>query len=246
VLAEKLNRTRIVITGEEVPVRENAMVIANHQQMPDITTIMAFARSRHRLGDLKFFVKSALKWVPGVGWGMQFLNCPFVSREWTADRDRIRATFHTLVHERIPLWMVSFVEGTRATHEKIKFSQQYAREQGLEVFEHVLNPRTKGFVASIQGLGDHITAVYDLTIGYVEGVPSLWQYITGAVEKIHLHVRRFPVDELPKLEEELSLWLRERFQEKDELLEFFYQHGCFPPVPALEMTTAPPNAARCR
>ena len=55
----------------------------------------------------------------------------------------------------------------------------------------MLIPRTKGFVASVEGLGDHLNAVYDFTIGYVDGVPSLWQYITGRVKQIHIHVRRF-------------------------------------------------------
>ncbi len=230
VAAEKLNRTRLVITGAELPEHENAIVVANHQQMPDITTLMALARSKRRLGDLKFFVKKALKWVPGIGWGMQFINCPFIDRDWTADRERIARTFGTLTRERIPLWLVSFVEGTRVTPEKIAASQAYARERGLATLEHVLLPRTKGFVASVQGLGRHVAAVYDVTIGYVEGVPTLWQFVKGRVQEVHVHVRRFPIDELPRLEAELASWLHDRFEEKDGLLAHFYSHGAFPDV----------------
>lgn len=228
VCAERLNRTRLVISGDPVPERENALVIANHQQMPDITAIMAYARSKRRLGDLKFFVKHAIKWFPGIGWGMQFIDCPFVRRDWTADRQRIARTFHTLVHERVPLWMVSFVEGTRVTPDKVAASREWARERGLDLYEHVLVPRTKGFVAAVEGLGEHVTAVYDITIGYVDGVPNLWQYIGGAVHQIHLHVRRFEVDELPRLESELQRWLLDRFAEKDALLSHFYATGTFP------------------
>jgi len=228
VLAERLNRTRIVVSGETVPPRENVLVIANHQQMTDITTIMAFARSKRRLGDLKFFVKHQLKWFPGIGWGMQFLNCPFVRRDWTADRQRIRRTFDTLVSERIPMWMVSFVEGTRVTPEKLAESREWARERGLDLYEHVLIPRSKGFAASVKGLGDHVTAVYDLTIGYVDGVPSLWQYIGGAVRRVHLHVRRFSLSEVPLTDDEIRQWLLDRFAEKDRLLDHFYATGAFP------------------
>ena len=230
-LAERFNGTRLVVTGEAVPKRENALVISNHQQMPDITTIMALARSKDRLGDLKFFVKKAIKWVPGVGWGMQFIDCPFIHRDWTADRDRIRKTFSKIVDQKIPLWLVSFVEGTRVTPEKLALSQAYARSKGLEALRHVLVPRSKGFVASVEGLGEHISAVYDVTIGYVDGVPTLWQYIKGSVQRIHVHVRRFPVDELPVYEKELRQWLHDRFVEKDNLLEHFYRHGVFPAGP---------------
>ena len=92
------------------------------------------------------------------------------------------------------------------------------------------------FVASVEGLGDHLHAVYDVTIGYVDGVPTLWQYITGRVKEIHLHVRRFPAEELPILEAELKQWLLDRFYEKDALLEQFYATGSFPtePVPVRE------------
>ncbi len=226
--AEKVNRTKIVITGDDLPVDENALVVSNHQQMPDITALMALARSKGRLGDLKFFVKQALKWVPGVGWGMQFLNCPFLRRDWTRDGATIRRTFETLVRERISMWLVSFAEGTRVTSQKLRHSAAWAAERGVDATNHVLIPRTKGFVATIEGLGDHLHAVYDVTIGYVEGVPTLWQYITGAVHRIHLHVRRFPARELPADERGLQDWLIARFREKDLLLAHFYEHGAFP------------------
>ena len=229
--AERLNRTHIVVTGERVPLDDNALIVSNHQQMPDILALMALARSRGRLGDLKFFVKHALKWLPGIGWGMQFLNCPFLRRDWTRDRTTIRRTFETLVQERIPMWLVTFAEGTRATPEKIRASAEWARSRGIDATRHVLIPRTKGFVATIEGLEDHLTAVYDVTIGYVDGVPTLWQYVTGMVHRIHVHVRRFPAEELPRLERELQGWLLARYREKDRLLEHFYAHGGFPSQP---------------
>ena len=228
IFSERVNGQEIIISGEELPTNENVLVLSNHQQMPDITTIMSMARRKGRLGDLKFFVKHAIKWVPGVGWGMQFLNCPFLKRNWSADREKIDATFATLVDERIPMWLVSFVEGTRATEAKIRASTEWAVEHGIEPTRNVLIPRTKGFVASVEGLGDHLTAVYDFTIGYVEGVPTLWQHVTGQVKKIHVHVRRFPMDELPKIEADLKQWLMDRFYEKDELLEGYYETGAFP------------------
>lgn len=229
--AERFNRTQIIVTGEPLPLDDNALVVSNHQQMPDILALMALAKSRGRLGDLKFFVKHALKWIPGVGWGMQFINCPFLRRDWTRDRATVHQTFETLVRERIPMWLVSFAEGTRATPEKIRKSAEWAVERGIDTTRHVLIPRTKGFVATIEGLEDHLHAVYDVTIGYVDGVPTLWQFITGSVRRIHVHVRRFPATELPRLEHELQEWLLALYREKDDLLEHFYTYGGFPSQP---------------
>ncbi|MFV2071682.1 MAG: lysophospholipid acyltransferase family protein [Thermoanaerobaculales bacterium] len=226
--AEKLNGTRIIFSGEDIPDRENALLVANHQQMTDIPAIMKLAHTKFRLGDLKFFVKKQLKWAPGIGWGMQFLDCLFIDRDWAADHDRIRRTFAKLVDNRVPVWLVSFVEGTRATRTKLEASRDYARSRGCTEMDHVQVPRTKGFVASVHGLRNHVDAIYDVTIGYTGGVPSLWQYTKGLVGEIHVHVRRFPVETLPETDQGLHEWLLERFVEKDRLLAHFYQTGEFP------------------
>jgi 1-acyl-sn-glycerol-3-phosphate acyltransferase len=226
--AERLNGTRFIFTGEDVPMREDALLIANHQQMPDITAIMKFCKTKDRLGDMKYFVKKQLKWVPGMGWGMQFLDCLFIDREWASDREQIRRTFDRLVSGKVPVHLVSFVEGTRLTLTKLESTQAYAREHGLYVPQHTLVPRSKGFTASVEGLRSHITAVYDLTIGYEVGVPSLTQYIQGLVQRVHVHVRRFPIEELPRSAEDLRQWLLTRWEEKDRLFDHFYATGAFP------------------
>jgi 1-acyl-sn-glycerol-3-phosphate acyltransferase len=163
-----------------------------------------------------------------MGWGMQFLDCLFIDRNWTSDREQIRRTFDRLVSGKVPVHLVSFAEGTRFTLAKLERAQAYASEHGLFVPRHTLVPRSKGFAASVEGLRSHITAVYDLTIGYEEGVPSLWQYIQGLVHRIHVHVRRFPIDELPESADGLRQWLLARWEEKDRLFDHYYETGAFP------------------
>ncbi len=219
--------TQVVFTGDDVPVGENAMVLVNHQAMPDITFLMFLARTKQRLGDMKYFVKRQLGWAPGVGWGMWFLDCIFVERDWARDAGTIQATFARINKAKVPIWLISFSEGTRMTARKLEAAQAFARERGLRVPRHVLVPRPKGFTASIQGLRGHLDAVYDVTIGYVDGVPSLWQYGRGLARTAHMHVQRFPTGELPEGPEALAGWLQERWQEKDERLERFYEDGVF-------------------
>jgi 1-acyl-sn-glycerol-3-phosphate acyltransferase len=223
--AKKLYGTRIDVTGDDVPPLESAIVIANHQQMADINFLMFLARSKSRLGDLKWFVKKPLKYVPGIGWGMVFLDCIFVERNWAADRSSIERTFERLVRDRIPVWLVTFPEGTRVTPDKLEGARAYAVKRGLTPPRHVLVPRTKGFAATVHGLRGHVDAVYDVTIGYDDGVPTLWQFTKGFVTVAHLDVRRYPIDELPDNDEELSAWLLQRFEEKDQRLDDFYRSG---------------------
>lgn len=114
------------------------------------------------------------------------------------------------------------------TAAKLARSQDYAVKHGLRPFAHVLVPRTKGLVATIQGLRGHLDAVYDVTIGYEGGLPSLWQYTCGWARRIHLDLRRVPIAEMPSSPEALSQWLFAAFERKDDLLETLFRTGAFP------------------
>lgn len=226
--AEKIYRVQFVMSGDDVPERENAVVVLNHQEMADITVMFTFARSKKRLGDLKWFVKDVIKHVPGVGWGMRFLDCLFIKRNWTEDRATIHRVFDKILKYRVPIWLMLFAEGTRVTPEKVARSRAYAKKKGHKPLDHLLLPRTKGFSATIEALRGHLDAVYDVTIGYVDGVPTLWQWIKGSVGKVYVHVRRYGIEEMPEQDQALDSWLVARYEEKDALLEDYYRRGAFP------------------
>jgi 1-acyl-sn-glycerol-3-phosphate acyltransferase len=213
-------------TGDTYPWRENGFLIANHQAMADIPGLIAIAHRSGRMGDLKWFVKDPLKWVPGIGWGMRFLDCLFVKRNWTADKAKVTATFAKIRDESIPFWVVSFLEGTRLTPAKLARSQAFAAKQGLPKLDHVMLPRTKGFEATLEGLGATNQAVYDATIAYEGPAPSLLE-LFFSVERVHIHTRRFT--QWPVSREEKAAWVIQRYVEKDELLKGFKARGAFPP-----------------
>jgi len=224
---EFLYGVEVEIWGDDVPNEENVILVLNHQQMADIPVLFKLGKLKGRLGDMKWFVKDSLKYIPGVGWGMQFLNCLFISRNWTDDESKIRKVFSGIVDNNVTAWIICFVEGTRIKPFKVESAQKFARERNLPVLNHVLLPRTKGFVASAKGLREHVDAVYDVTIGYVDGVPTLWQLLKGCTQKANIHVRRFPIQDLPVQDDELSDWLIERFRIKDDLLNRYYESGKF-------------------
>jgi 1-acyl-sn-glycerol-3-phosphate acyltransferase len=217
----------VKLTGDPVQNGENAILVVNHQEMTDIVFLFMVAQAGGRLGDLKWFVKDQIKYVPGVGWGLFLLDNLFVKRRWSSDKNSIEAVFARLKRNGIPFWLVLFAEGTRITEEKLVRSRRIASKKKMKPLSHLLIPHTKGFVASLQGLGDRLDSVYDITIGYEKGVPSLVQYVVGFVERAHVHVRRFDAKELPAGHQALSLWLNQRFEEKDALLDEFFSQGAF-------------------
>lgn len=227
-VARRVHGVQVEITGDEVPPDENTVLLCNHQSMSDIPVLFDLGWRKGRLGDLKWYVKDVLKYVPGIGWGMLFLDCLFIKRAWTADKEKIRRTFRSIVSARVPVWIVSFAEGTRATPAKIERSKAYAADKGLPSLQQVLLPRTKGFVATLEGLEGHLDAVLDCTIGYHDGIPTLWQWLKGYVPRVSLHVRRFEIKALPADDEGRAAWLIARYEEKNRLLADFMESGRFP------------------
>lgn len=221
-------RTQFVQTGDQLPRKEKVFLIANHQSMTDIPAVIEVAWRSGRAQDLKWFVKDPLKWVPGIGWGMLFLDCLFVKRNWMADKEKVLATFQRLREHGHPFWVVSFLEGTRATPAKIARSQEFARKAGLPVLSRVQLPRTKGFTATLDGLEGRYDAVYDMTIGYESAKPvTIVDLFTTRVDRIHVHVKRYAVSEIPRDLKERGAWAVARFVEKDRLLERFQREGNF-------------------
>lgn len=213
------------ITGDQIPEDEDAVVIANHQTMGDIPVIMCLALTKGRVADLKWMVKDVLKYVPGVGWGLLFLDCLFLKRRWAEDEAAIHSTFRKYLTRKAPLWLCCFPEGTRITPAKLAASQDYARRAGQKPTDLVMLPRPKGFAASVIGLKSHVTAVYDLTIYYPEKIPTLVQLIRGDADRIRIHVRRHLIKSLPSDEKGLGAWLTTQFYEKDDLLKGMHEHG---------------------
>ena len=226
-LGRWLHGVKVHVSGDPLDSHDNAVIMVNHQSMSDIPVLLDMAYGTGRLGDLKWYVKDVLKYVPGIGWGMLFLDCLFIRRNWTQDQALIEKVFGSIVKGEVPVWIVSFLEGTRMTPGKLEKSQAYARGTSQSEPKHVLIPRTKGFVATVQGLSGHIQAVYDVTIGYVDGVPSLWQWFLGRATEVHVHVSRTPVSQLPVGSAQLAEWVADQYRNKDELLGRFYNTGSF-------------------
>lgn len=218
-MAENTMGIEVRIVGDPIPGPENALVLPNHQSMADVMVLLCLARRTGRIADLKWFVKDPVKWVPGPGWGMYFLDCVYVKRNWARDEATIHRTFAKYAAERIPLALVSFLEGTRKTPAKHAAAVAFARGRDLPVPRHTLVPRTKGFVATMTGLRDHLDAVHDVTIHYPDRVPSLLDCFAGRVRRVELRFQRIPVDDLPVSGPELEQWVRDRFEAKDRWLE---------------------------
>jgi len=224
-LAELTHGVRLVLTGDPLPSRENALILPNHLQMTDICFLTPLAVRCGAGGFTRWFVKDAVKHVPLMGWGMRLAGNLFVKRNWDKDRAFVERTFARIVRDRQPVWVMLFAEGTRLTERKLAVARRLWKRKGRPAPDHVLLPQTRGFTATVDGLGDHLDAVYDVTIAYDRGVPTLGQFICGEARSAHLHVLRIPIADLPTDEAGREDWLLDRFAAKSARLARFATTG---------------------
>lgn len=152
----------------------------------------------------------------------------FLTRNWAEDKAYITkklldlSTFSDTGH---PLGILIFPEGTRLTPEKLKNSQDFARSKGLHVFSKLLYPRFKGFLGFMPLMRSHIHYLVDCTLIYNQGIPSIADVLQGnANQTVHLHVRDFPISQVPQQPDDLKEWLRVKWIEKEEIIKRYEEN----------------------
>ncbi len=222
IASQKLSGFELIITGDAMD-EGNALILCNHQSGADIIILLALAYEMKALPRLKWFAKDSLKYIPIFGSGFYLMDAIFVKRSWFKDKDKIMAIFRRFIEEKVPFWILCFVEGTRFTQEKAEKDQAFFKNKNIEPFSKVLRPKPGGFVAALSTLSPVTDYIYDLTFAYPKAIPTLFDLCLGKCPKVHVHCQRFTISELPKDKNEVQDWLFTRFAEKNRRLEKFEQ-----------------------
>ena len=186
--------------------------------MSDVVVLLCLALSKGRVADAKWLVKDSSSTSPASAGACSPLGCVFLKREKAADEGTIRSSFRRYSSSTLPLWLMSFPEGTRITPAKLAASRAYARRAGLRETSRVLLPRPSGFVTSVTALRERVQAVYIVTIRYPGVVPTLPALIRGEIGEVEAHVQRVAVGDLPRNGDGLAAWLRQQFYGMDARL----------------------------
>lgn len=155
----------------------------------------------------------------------------FLSRDWSNDEKYMTDSLSYFTSQYYPIQLLLFPEGTDLSESNKSKGHKFAEEHGLQKYNYVLHPRTKGFVHCVQALrqGGRPVPVYNMTIGYVGAIPQNETDIaTGRwPDEIHFDCTYIPSSELPLEESELEGWLKACWQQKEEKLKAFYANGHF-------------------
>ncbi|KAI3684806.1 hypothetical protein L6452_34032 [Arctium lappa] len=227
-LFEKINKTKVIFSGETVPKRERVLLIANHKTEVDWMYLWDLALRKGCIGGIKYVLKSSLMKLPVFGWGFHVLEFISVERRWEVDETMMQKMLSTFTNPLDPLWLAVFPEGTDFTEQKCMKSQKFAAENGLPTLKNLLLPKTRGFHACLEILRGSLDAVYDVTIAYKNRCPTFLDNVFGIEpSEVHVHVRRIPLDDIPASQSECNAWLLRTFELKDQLLSDFITQGHF-------------------
>lgn len=203
------------------------LIISNHISWVDIFALFRAFHGRTAL--IRFFLKSVLIWFPFAGQACWALSFPFMKRytpDYLAkhpekrghDLATTRKAMKRYVH--IPVAIANFIEGTRFTQEKHD-------DQGSP-FRHLLRPRHGGIAFVLASLGEQLDGMLDVTLAYPGGDVSMWDFVTGRVDRIIVSARQVAIPpeffdaaitEPGPERERFKEWIDELWRRKDEELE---------------------------
>ncbi|KAH7115323.1 acyltransferase-domain-containing protein [Dendryphion nanum] len=218
---------------------DRMVLMANHQLYTDWLYLWWIAYTNNMHGFIYIILKESLKNIPIIGWGAQFYNFIFLARNWEEDQRRFKKHLSKLNKATDPMWLIIFPEGTNLSASTREKSKKWAEKNGLQDMKHQLLPRSTGLKFCLNELKDTTEWLYDCTIAY-EGVPPgqfgqdiftlRSSFFEGRPPKsVNMHWRRFHISTIPiGNTKAFEVWLRNRWREKDYMLEYFNRHTRFP------------------
>jgi len=211
--------------------KEHAIVLMNHSDEVDWLMGWVVCEQSRLLASSKVFMKKAIQWVPVVGWAWQFAEIVFLERNWEKDREPMEQQIRNLTEHPDPVWLLMFAEGTRFTPSKHAASVEFAQKSGLAPLQHLLVPRTKGFLLTVEQLRGKFPAIYCATLAFntKEGAkPTLKSMLLGRRVIGEMLLERIPLDEVPEDPAQAALWLHENYRHKDQMIDVYKKEGSFP------------------
>jgi hypothetical protein len=218
---------------------DRMVLMANHQLYTDWLYLWWIAYTNSMHGFIYIILKESLRNIPIIGWSAQFYNFIFLTRNWEEDQRTFKKHLGKLNKPNDPMWLIIFPEGTNLSATTREKSKKWAEKNGLQDMKHQLLPRSTGLRFCLNELEDTTDWLYDCTIAY-EGVPPgqfgqdiftlRSTFFEGRPPKsVNMHWRRFRIDTIPiHNTKAFEVWLRNRWREKDYMLEYFNRNNRFP------------------
>ncbi|CEG42495.1 lysocardiolipin acyltransferase [Plasmopara halstedii] len=211
--------------------RDRAIWLCNHRTRIDWMLLWSVAWRTRTLQILRIVLKAPLRKIPIFGWAMQHFIFIFLQRHWADDQVNLRKLLPFFSSLEPETSYLIFPEGTDLSECNLEKSAIFAKRNGLLPRQFSLYPRTTGWTFMFPLLSSQLTAVYDITMFYVDYAlnerPSEASLLSGRMPRmIHFYIERVDISVLrDNSESEMATWLENRFERKESLLKAFYQEN---------------------
>uniref|UniRef100_A0ABM5FL74 Acyl-CoA:lysophosphatidylglycerol acyltransferase 1 isoform X1 n=2 Tax=Pogona vitticeps TaxID=103695 RepID=A0ABM5FL74_9SAUR len=247
----------VVEWGDDVKTisEDEAVMLVNHQSTGDVCTLMMCLQDKGTVVRQMMWLMDHIFKYTNFGI-VSLIHGDFFIRQGKAFRDQqlvlLQEHLEKYYRSRGRKWIVLFPEGG-FLRKRRETSQAFAKKNNLPFLTHVTLPRLGATQVILKNLvaqqengtlagGDAPEAeskpkglqwVIDTTVAYPKAEPiDIQTWILGYRRPTvtHVHYRIFPIKDVPVEPEALTVWLYQRFIEKEDLLSHFYKTGAFPPL----------------
>lgn len=199
---------------------EYYLVVSNHMGASDFMLLSNLFGVKNTMKDLKYLIKSELKYFPVFYQMVDLLKFISIDRNFEKDEKNIKRRLNELIEYEIPANIVIYPEGSRLTEKSLKSSLEFCAKKNLPTFTNVLCPRFAGFILLCESLkNSHIKNVADITFTHVRGeAPPLWKVLLTSVRgKIRYDIKIHHLDNI----NDPRKWLLDSFVRKNMLIGRF-------------------------
>ncbi|XP_035759531.1 lysocardiolipin acyltransferase 1 isoform X2 [Egretta garzetta] len=234
-LLEMVFGAKVVVTGDGFVPGERSVIIMNHRTRMDWMFLWNCLLRYSYLRLEKICLKSSLKSIPGFG---SFATISGLCNICTDQLIRLSYLCSPPIRRMEHLKrMQAYRRGWAMQVAAFVFIQRKWEddkshfEKMLDYFCDIREPlQLLIFPEGTDLTGDNLDAIHDITVAYPQNIPQTEKHLLNGnfPKEIHFHVRRYPIETVPTSKEELQLWCRKRWEEKEERLRHFYEGGkCF-------------------
>ncbi|XP_064111597.1 acyl-CoA:lysophosphatidylglycerol acyltransferase 1-like isoform X2 [Macrobrachium nipponense] len=225
-------------------IEERTLVLFNHQSTADVPLIMAAFNSREGLSNNIMWIMDHVFKLTNFGL-VSLAHGDFFIHGGPKYRDasllELGSHLAKFYMPRKRKWLVLFPEGGFLKN-KIQASHRYADKNNLPKLNNVAYPRIGALKVIMDAAAadhhsdgsDKIKYLLDVTIAYPGGRPIDLQTIFGGWRPscdTVFYYRKFNIEEVPRERDALESWLFQRYQEKEDILQEYYNTGRFPVLP---------------
>ncbi|MGY3569893.1 acyltransferase [Vibrio sp. SCSIO 43135] len=216
--------------GEGLSKSQWYLMMSNHISWADIVILSSVLKDK--IPATKFFLKHSLLYVPFVGLACWGLDMPFMkrhSREYLLRHPERRNDDFDAINKSCdkfrlaPTTLVNFVEGTRASQEKLQTAKT--------PYDNLLKPKTGGVAFALDAMGELLDGIVDVTLAYPENQESPFiDMLKGKLTCVVVRVKLHPMDENVSgdyfkdkaFKRRFHNWLNGVWKEKDSYLAGVY------------------------